>query len=132
MELMHLATKSAYSGPVHSIICIMRSHLLFKQQTNKQTNYTFVLNYSYIMYICILWSSYSRTSVCSIFCISRGKLYCVSINTSHQRPITQSGSTVYIGIAQVTQHQPCTFENLSFHFHCAFHFTFEEISVKNR
>ena len=37
-----------------------------------------------------------------------------------------------IGIAQVTRHQPCTFENLIFHFHYAFHFTLEEISVKNR
>ena len=46
--------------------------------------------------------------------------------------ITQCGSTVYIEIAQVTQHQPCTFENSSFHFHYALHFTFEEISVKNR
>ena len=46
--------------------------------------------------------------------------------------ITQCGSTVYIGIAQVTWHQPCTFENSSFHFHYALHFVFEEISVKNR
>ena len=46
--------------------------------------------------------------------------------------ITQCGSTVYIGIAQVTRYQPCTFVNSSFHFHYAFHFTFEEISVKSR
>ena len=44
--------------------------------------------------------------------------------------ITQCGSTVYIGIAQVTWHQPCTLKNSSFHFHYAFHFTFKEISVK--
>ena len=46
--------------------------------------------------------------------------------------ITQCSSTVYIGIVQVTQHQPCTFENSNFDFHYAHHFTFEEISVKNR
>ncbi len=46
--------------------------------------------------------------------------------------ITQYGSTVYMGIAQVTRHQPCTYENLSFHLNYAFHFTFEEFSVKNR
>ena len=46
--------------------------------------------------------------------------------------ITQCGSTVYIGIAQVTRHQPYTFENSSFHFHYAFHSAFEEIGVKNR
>ena len=32
----------------------------------------------------------------------------------------------------VTGRQPCTFENSSFHFHYALHFTFEEIGVKNR
>ena len=46
--------------------------------------------------------------------------------------IISHSSTVYIGIAQVTRHQPFTFENLNFHFHYAFHFTFEEINVKNR
>ena len=39
---------------------------------------------------------------------------------------------VYIGIAQVTWHQPCTFENSSFHFHYALQEAFEEISVKNK
>ena len=37
-----------------------------------------------------------------------------------------------IGIAQVTWHQPCTFENSSFHFHYALQEAFEEISVKNK
>ena len=55
-------------------------------------------------------------------CLRKSDNYCIII--------TQCGSTVYIGIAQVTRHQPCTFENSSFHLHYAFHFTFEEISVK--
>ena len=46
--------------------------------------------------------------------------------------ISTPSSTVYIGIAQVTWHQPCTFENSSFHFHFALPFAFEEISVKIR
>ena len=33
-----------------------------------------------------------------------------------------------IGIVQVTRHQPCTFENSSFHFHYALHLALEEIS----
>ena len=35
--------------------------------------------------------------------------------------INNAWGTVCVGIGQVIQHQPCTFENLNFNFHYAFH-----------
>ena len=40
-------------------------------------------------------------------------------------------STCIIGIGQVIQHQPCTFENFDFHFHYALHFTSKDIQGLN-
>ena len=45
---------------------------------------------------------------------------------------TYGSRCIYIGIGQVIQHQPCTFENSSFYFHYALHFTFVVIGVKDR